>query len=103
MKQNWEMKLKDERQIVDEEDKFKAAVEVFGFNEVIDSDSDDYILYTNITTDYDLGYYWVNDSGCYDLKSMGSLANYIDYESFGRDIRLESNGYFSEYGWIERV
>ena len=28
--------------------------------------------------------------------------NYIDYESFGRDVRFESDGAFSSYGWIER-
>ena len=26
---------------------------------------------------------------CYDTKSMGNLANYIDYEAFARDIELE--------------
>ena len=28
---------------------------------------------------------------CYDTKSMGSLANYIDYDSFGRDLELEGS------------
>ena len=28
---------------------------------------------------------------CYDTKSMGTLQNYIDYESFGRDLELEGN------------
>lgn len=28
---------------------------------------------------------------CYDTKSMGTLKNYIDYESFGRDLELEGN------------
>lgn len=27
---------------------------------------------------------------CYDTKSMGQLANYIDYDSFGRDMLLNS-------------
>lgn len=35
---------------------------------------------------------------CYDLSKMGNLANYIDYEKFGRDLRydydvIEENGY----------
>jgi len=34
---------------------------------------------------------------CYDTKSMGSLANYIDYDSFGRDIELE--GSIQEIGY----
>ena len=27
---------------------------------------------------------------CYDTKSMGTLANYIDYDSFGRDMLLNN-------------
>lgn len=36
----------------------------------------------------DYAYELIED--CYDTKSMGSLANYIDYESFGRDMELNS-------------
>ncbi|MGI5848500.1 MAG: antirestriction protein ArdA [Christensenellales bacterium] len=53
-----------------------------------------------VTNDYDLGYYWVEESGCHDTKSMGSLTNYIDYEGFGRDIRLEESGIFAGKGYI---
>ena len=84
-----------------EQKTFCAAVEVFG--EIDPDDLDEFQLYEDIENDYDLGYYWVNDSGCYDLKNMGTLASYIDYESFGRDIRLESDGDFSSLGWIERI
>lgn len=81
---------------------YAAACDVFGADCVDITDLNDYNLYTDIESDYDLGYYWAVESGCYDLDKMGSLANYIDYESFGRDIRYESDGGFSEYGWIER-
>ena len=50
--------------------------------------------------DSDLGYYWIEESGAYDLESMGSLANYIDYERFGRDIRLDEGGTFSNVGYV---
>ena len=33
---------------------------------------------------YDYAYEVIND--CYDVKSMGTLANYIDYESYGNDL-----------------
>ena len=36
----------------------------------------------------DYAYELIND--CYDTKSMGMLANYIDYEAFGRDLLLNS-------------
>ena len=58
-------------------------------------------MYGDIHTDYDLGCYYVNETGIYDLDKMGTLANYIDYESFGRDIRFESNGGHTSNGWIE--
>ena len=80
----------------------EAACEIWSLGEVINEDPDDYILYTDITNDYDLGYYWAEESGCYNTKVLGSLANYIDYEGFGRDIRFEADGAFSSYGWIER-
>lgn len=86
-----------------EEDKFKAACELWSFKEVVDHSPDDYNLYSDINTDYDLGYYWIEESGCYDLSNLGNLANYFDYESFGRDVRFESDGGFTRYGWIEYV
>ena len=81
---------------------FCAMVEYWGYNHVSPEDVNDYCLYTDITTDYDLGYYWAVESGCYDLDKMGHLSNYFDYEAFGRDIRFESDGGFTSWGWIER-
>jgi len=40
-------------------------------------------------------YELIND--CYDIKSMGMLASYIDYDSFGRDLLL--NGDIVELGY----
>ena len=37
----------------------------------------------------DYAYELIQD--CYDTKSMGTLANYIDYDAFGRDLELEGN------------
>lgn len=37
----------------------------------------------------DYAYELIED--CYDTKSMGNLARYIDYDSFGRDLELEGN------------
>ena len=81
---------------------YAAAVEAFGEKYVDIDDLDSYNLYGNIGNDYDLGYYWAQESGCYDLDKMGPLANYIDYEAFGRDIRFDSDGAHTNYGWIER-
>lgn len=87
----------------DEEEKFTAACEIWNADEVLGNSPDDYNLYSDITSDYDLGYHWAVESGCYDLDKMGTLANYFDYEAFGRDIRIESSGGFTNNGWIEYV
>lgn len=86
-----------------DDDIFNAACEIWSIAEVLNNSPDDYILYSDITSDYDLGHYWAVESGCYDLDKMGNLANYFDYESFGRDIRFESDGGFTSRGWIEYV
>ena len=43
-------------------------------------------LFDGSVSDY--AYELIND--CYDTKSMGRLANYIDYDAFGRDLLLNS-------------
>ena len=83
-----------------EQKTYCAACEVFG--DIDPEDIDEYRLMEDVNNDYDLGYYWIEESGCYDLDKLGNLVHYIDYESFGRDIRFESDGAFSSYGWIER-
>lgn len=81
---------------------YYAAVEYWGSEYVEIDELDSYTLYTDIKDEYDLGYYWAVDSGCYDLSKMGNLANYFDYEAFGRDINIETDGGFTSFGWIER-
>ena len=87
-------------------DKLNAIIEAWGTSEVLNDfdnfDLDDFNLYPDIEDDYDLGRYWVEDSGCYNLTQMGNLANYIDFEKFGRDIALDNCGCFTSYGFIER-
>lgn len=82
-------------------DTFMAACEVWDAKEVLERGPEDYMLYPDINTDEDLGYYYVEESGCYNLDNLGNLRNYIDYEGFGRDIRIEACGGFTSYGWIE--
>lgn len=84
-----------------DEELLKAACEIWNIDEVIDNDPDDYYLLNDVNNDYDLGYYWIEESGCYNLSSMGNLANYFDYEAFGRDVNMESNGGFTTYGYVE--
>ena len=94
--QEWELK------------KLAAALEFKGCSNVDEimqliENLDNYYLYEDVKSDYDLGYYWAEESGCYNLAQLGTLANYIDYEAFGRDIRLRADGMMTDYGWIERA
>ena len=82
---------------------YAAAVEYWGAQYVDPDDLDDYILYTDITDNYDLGYYWAVESGCYNTDDLGTLGRYIDYEAFGRDIAIEADGGFTTFGFIERT
>ena len=90
---------------LDEEEQNKIAAiiesEEISLKEAMDS-LDDIELIQDVKNDYDLGYYWIEESGCYDTKAMGNLARYIDYESFGRDTRLDEGGDYTSYGYVRK-
>ena len=56
----------------------------------------------DVENDYDLGYEYAENSGLYTeiFERMGALRNYIDYESYGRDIRLTEGGIHTANGYI---
>lgn len=86
-------------------EKFLAAVETGEYTSSIKdlinlaNDLDAY-EYTPAENDYNLGYYYIEEMGAYDTSALGNLANYIDYEGFGRDVRLEQGGIFAQQGYI---
>lgn len=90
----------------DEWEVFNAAVEMGEYTGSVKDlinlteKLDCYNFYSDIHSDSDLGYYWIEESGAYDTTAMGSLSSYIDYEAFGRDIRLDEGGEFTDYGYI---
>ena len=55
--------------------------------------NDNACLFEGSASDY--AYELIND--CYDTKAMGNLANYIEYDAFGRDMELE--GSIQEIGY----
>lgn len=63
--------------------------------------SGDYCVYSDCNDDYDLGYYIIEEFYSDLTQKCGFISNYIDYKAVGRDHRLESNGAFSELGWVE--
>ena len=61
-------------------------------------DFDDCYLYPEVTTDRDLGEYLVEKLGV--ELSKEKLLLYLDYEKFGRDVRLEEGGSFVDKGYF---
>lgn len=59
---------------------------------------DDCSLYPEVATDRDLGQYIVEDMGV--ELSREQLERYLDYEKFGRDVRLEEGGSFVDRGYF---
>lgn len=78
-----------------------AACDIWGLSEVLEHDPDDYVLYTDINDNYDLGYYYACELACIDFGRNEILERYFDFESYGRDISYEVNGGFTAYGYIE--
>lgn len=76
---------------------------ISNYDWIYENDCRDNFEIIEVPTDYELGYYWIVDSGCYNIDECGPLANYFDYDSFGRDIRLEQGGAFIDGYYIARV
>lgn len=93
-----------------EQEKFVAIMEA-GCDEASDIDDlinltynlDCYDFIPDIHDESDLGYYYVHDAGIYSEKELGPLANYIDYERFGRDIAMDESGKFTDEGYIRNT
>ena len=93
-----------------DQEKFVAIMEA-GCDEVSDIDDlinltynlDCYDFLPDVTDEEDLGRYYIEEAGIYDTKAMGNLANYIDFERFGRDVAMDENGRFTDEGYIRNT
>lgn len=59
---------------------------------------DDYDIFSDVKNEYDLGYYWIEESGCYEIPE--NIRYYIDYEKLGRDVSLDEGGVFTDFGYV---
>lgn len=90
----------------DEVSLYQAVIEMGGYVSTIDdliNLADNLACFqqlTDVHDEYDLGYYWIEESGCYDLEPLGHLSCYFDYERYGRDIYLEQGGVFCCGGYV---
>jgi hypothetical protein len=90
----------------DEMEIYEAAIDIgININSITDlinltDNLDCFQCLYNISNEYDLGFYWIAESGCYNLKKLGNLTNYFDYERYGHNIALEQSGSFCSCGYI---
>ncbi len=88
-----------------------VAIMEAGCDEVSDIDDlinltynlDCYDFIPEVCDNEDLGYYYVHEAGIYSEKELGPLANYIDYERFGRDVAMDEQGRFTDDGYIRNT
>ena len=59
---------------------------------------DCYDFYPDIKEDDDLGRYYIEELDAMQVPEH--LRNYIDYEAYGRDVRLEEGGHFAPGGYV---
>lgn len=86
-----------------EKELVQAIIEAGYYNNYIDDaidNMDNYTLYSDIETEFDIGYAMVNEWGIYDTSQIENLANYIDYQSLGRDLILEGSGTLTSKGFL---
>lgn len=99
---NYMAELIDECSKSDEE-KLEAVLDYEspnGAGEIIEiiMNLDDYDFSSSIEDDEDLGRYYIEGLNALDVPEY--LSSYIDYEAYGRDVRLSLDGNFSKYGWV---
>ena len=86
-------------------DKLEAYAEFDGFMDVykiLHEKWDDIYLYEDIDTFEELGYYYINSIlGDISQLSREQLERYFDYESFGRDLDMDTTGSFTHNGYLD--
>lgn len=93
------------KKVEDVDDVIVLAVhEVTGYNikDVIDYDFDFTVcsLLPDVNTRRELGEYWFNELGSEGIGKE-KIETYFDYQAFGRDIEIESEGGFTSHGYLE--
>lgn len=64
--------------------------------------TENFYFLPDVASDYELGYEYAENSGMFTevYAQMGMLRNHIDYEGYGRDIRLTEGGIHTKNGYI---
>lgn len=76
-----------------------AAVEWLGDEAWLYS-VDDFVLYDEVTDEWELGLWWAVDSGLYEFESARA-ASAADFEEMGREVLRRVAGAFTSHGFVE--
>ena len=86
---------------------FQAAMQVSDYTgsvkdliNLIDN-LDKYEIYPGVEDYSDLGHYYIDEVGVMEIPEH--LANYIDYEAYGRDVAIDEMGQFTNYGYVRDI
>lgn len=81
-----------------------AVHQVTGYNvsDFLDYDFDfeDCYILPDVNTRRELGEYWFNELGTEGVGKE-NMERYFDCQAYGRDIDIESEGGFTDYGYVE--
>ena len=59
---------------------------------------DKYEIYPGVESNADLGRYYIEELGILEIPDH--LADYFDYEAYGRDMAINEMGQFTDYGYV---
>ena len=76
---------------------YEACRSVSDVLELLDK-LDEFDLLTDVTDDEELGYYYAEE--CCSIDIPENIQPYFDYETYGRNIRLESSCLYTSYGFL---
>ena len=87
-----------------DEEKLAAVLEYESVSSITDimdiiEHLDDFDVLTDVEDDEGLGRYYGEELCTLEAVPF-YLRSYFDYESYGRDIRMESNGCYTSYGYV---
>ena len=83
---------------------FQAAMQISDYTgsikDVINliDNLDKYEIYPGVERNADLGHYYIEELGMMEVPDY--LADYIDYEAYGRDVAINEMGQFTDYGYV---
>ena len=62
--------------------------------------TDCFMMYAEVENDYELGYYYIHELGLIQELKGSVLERYIDYEAYGRDVRLDEGANYIKFKYF---